>query len=453
MLKTLVLENSFLPMSSAWIKTSDFTYFDIHPRYPFDEFSLQSAARLCMNLFPATHNTIFLLSDPLLSGNFPSTLTLAKRISKPYDSWIVAHSEENFSSPGSVIQQNGTEIKKLNLRIPPTPLCENAGSLAPEFIEQISSFAPCAKDFKAKLEQALNKLESVERRIEKFNQFPTLEHSLESLVQRTWREYSSGSVVKEIFFAPGEKVKLKLSLKNTQLELDFTGTSPFAPQTSGWQLGSLHTQGLCLNAIRSSFNWPLLSLNSLHSRVHVTLPVGSVLNSKSETLLTEGIFCGSAVVLSLLKQCLSELFHRTLGDQPLPNNPAVLSISVNEDQNPATQKVYNFCISNPSSWWQAKPGDLTLSQVLRHLGVDPESIEASSPVGITNSFGDEIPRSGSANSFVKAPTAGVVRSKSTSGNTSLTLKCSRALTISRLNPQGKWLKQTISPQTPFQLDV
>lgn len=290
--------------------------------------TLGFAASTVSTYFSLEEGDVVILNDPYAGGTVLSTMTMVVGLPGGF-TWIF----RSGFRPKIVVSQ---KLEEEGLRIPPTPLIQG-GELNTAILEAICSHPQAPEGLKKRIEKISQhvqvKVKLFQETVKNRSEYLSTA-SLDFFLNRTEESFkeilsdlAQGECKVETKFETGENVKLKLSVSDSVLALDFSGTSP----STRVCLTDSSTLGACFGALKAFLRRDIPVNSRTLSLLEVASPLGSMLNAKYPSPTFRGMTEGTFVVANTVIQALSELSPQKacyLGDA----SPLLMSLEFSKTQ-------------------------------------------------------------------------------------------------------------------------
>ncbi|MCE3010648.1 MAG: hydantoinase B/oxoprolinase family protein [Proteobacteria bacterium] len=266
--------------------------------------TLGVAAQTVVKYFSLEEGDVVLLNDPYSGGSTLSMMTFVVGLAGGF-SWVI----RTGFRPKLVMSK---KLEEEGLRIPPTPLVQKF-EMNSLIADAIYSHPQCPPTMKRRMTSLIPEI------LHKVRTWALLHNSRSPLLKTSnlndylqasrshlealLSEVAQGDARVETKLETGELIKLKLSLKNQQLFLDFSGTGP----SQRICMTDAATIGACFGAFKAFLNTEIPVNSTTLEFLEVTTPLGSLLNSKYPSPTFRGMTEGCALVASTVIQGLSEV--------------------------------------------------------------------------------------------------------------------------------------------------
>jgi N-methylhydantoinase B len=298
------------PFDSAACLTGEGEILDLKYETLADIGTLGTAASTVTRYFPLRLGDVVILNDPYSGGTTLSMVTLVTPLlmNHPQIPNLFLAVRTGFRHH----LMNSKTLDEEGLRIPPTPIAQNR-QLNDMILQAITSHPFCPKGLaeriKSTLELIWKRVDCFQGLLLKDSQFcnrVAIKDFLRSSRQQfseLLQELPSGESKVEFRMDSGELIRLRLELSGESILFDFAGTS----SSKRLCLTDSATFGVCFGAV-SAFLQKSIPLNSgSFSLLHVTTPLGSLLNSKYPSPTFRGMSEGTGQVAGLVLQALGEI--------------------------------------------------------------------------------------------------------------------------------------------------
>ncbi|MFN7453608.1 MAG: hydantoinase B/oxoprolinase family protein [Pseudobdellovibrionaceae bacterium] len=290
--------------------------------------TLGVAAQTVVKYFSLEEGDVVLLNDPYSGGSTLSMMTFVVGLAGGF-SWVV----RTGFRPKLVMSK---KLEEEGLRIPPTPLVQKF-EMNQLIAEAIYSHPQCPPTMKQRLNSLIPEI------LQKVRTWSLLQNSRSQLLKSSnlsdylqasraylealLSEVAQGESKVEMKLETGEVIKLKLSLKNQQLSVDFSGTGP----SQRICLTDSATIGACFGAFKAFLKTEIPVNSATLEYLEVTTPLGCLLNSKYPSPTFRGMTEGCAMVASTVIQGLCEIMpHRKINLGA--SSPLMLSLEFKNQQ-------------------------------------------------------------------------------------------------------------------------
>lgn len=204
------------------------------------------------------------------------------------------------------------KIDNEGLRIPPTPIFQNAQLIEP-IIQAMSMHPLCPRGFSAWLQQTsadLSALGAKWNSVQKSGKLAItatdvkkfLNFSKDYVTEKIF-EKAQGEARTEIRLDSGELLKLHLEIANGVIKADFSGTSTGIKN----HLPDLATFGACYDSIARFYGLRCFTNSGSFALLQVTKPLGCFLNAKYPASTHQGLQTGIAAVQTAMNLALHQI--------------------------------------------------------------------------------------------------------------------------------------------------
>jgi N-methylhydantoinase B len=306
----LFLQQTLAPFDSAACITNEGEILDVKYETLADIGTLGTAATTVTKYFPLQMGDVVILNDPYSGGTTLSMITILTPL-------LMNHPQ---IPPLYLIVRTGFRAKLVvsktleeeGLRIPPTPLAQ-ARKMNEMVLTAMQSHPLCPTDLGKRLENVLSlvwkRIDCFQALLKKDTDFCN-RNAIKSFLRES-RDYflallqdlPRGEAKVEKKLDSGESIRLRMELTRDALVLDFAGTSA----STRMCLTDSATFGACFGAILTYLGRSMPLNSGTFSVVHVTTPLGCLLNAKFPSPTYKGMTEGTSQVASTVIQALGEI--------------------------------------------------------------------------------------------------------------------------------------------------
>ncbi|MGE0633183.1 MAG: hydantoinase B/oxoprolinase family protein [Pseudobdellovibrionaceae bacterium] len=279
--------------------------------------TLPQAAQICQAYLKLQEGDMALLNDPYSGGTVLSMMTLVTPVKLASGMTFLLVHRLGFRPRLSLFEKLDEE----GLRIPPTPLVQNH-QINESIFSAIESHPFCPQGFGVRLRAAMTRTfqarEQLKVLFQNLSPGPApqkemlknyFKHSKE-IVQIRLDEWPSGETKVELSSDRGDTIQLQMALSDNGLNLNFRGTSP-SKKTC---LTESATFGACFGAFKAFLGGRIPVNHGSFSFLHLSTPLGCLLNAKYPSPTFKGMTDGSAMVAATVMQGLGKIVtHLEMG--------------------------------------------------------------------------------------------------------------------------------------------
>jgi N-methylhydantoinase B len=305
------------PFDSAACLTGEGEILDLKYETLADIGTLGTAATTVTRYFPLRLGDVVILNDPYSGGTTLSMITLVTPL-------LLNHAQipNLYLAVRTGFRHHLMNSKTLDeegLRIPPTPIAQNR-QLNEMILQAMTSHPLCPPDLGERIKSTLDlvwkRVDCFQSLLQKDSQFCSRNaikdflRSSREQVSNLLQELPTGESKVELRLESGELIRLRIELSGGSILFDFAGTSV----SKRLCLTDSATFGVCFGAVSAFIQKPIPLNSGSFSLLHVTTPLGSLLNSKYPSPTFRGMSEGTGQVASLVLQALGSIVpHKKFG--------------------------------------------------------------------------------------------------------------------------------------------